>query len=294
MDEPETMESAGSRPGISELLADLRPHWWKIAGLSLAAGLIAFLWTLREPDIYRATAIITPAAEENRQSPAIGVLASYGISMGGPSKVEDLETLLKSNDLTVRVFRKYNIWPILKPKGFNPKTGKLVPGWKERGLSGRDAGGRVPGDWDVIRVSQKGLTLQSNRRSNTLSLAFESPSAQGSTDILRYYLDEAKDRLQEEALERATRNKKFITEQIGLTADALMRDRLYSSYGQELEREMMARNREQFGFKVIDAPRAPDFRTKPDRVGAATTTVMVSLPVWCMIFISRRRKRPPP
>jgi len=294
MDEPEATESAESRAGISDLLADLRPHWWKIAGLSLAAGLIAFLWTLREPDIYRATAIITPAAEENRQSPTIGVLASYGIAVGGPSKVEDLETLLKSNDLTVRVFRKYDIWPILKPKSFNPKTGKLVPGWKERVLSVKDAEGRVPGDWDAIRISQKGLTVQTNRRSNTISLTFESPSAEGSTAIIRYYLDEAKSRLQEEALERSTRNKKFITEQIGLTVDALMRDRLYSTYGQELEREMMARNREQFGFKVIDAPRAPDFRSKPDRVGAAVTTVVVSLPVWCMIFMYRRKKRTTP
>ena len=53
-------------------------------------------------------------------------------------------------------------------------------------------------------------------------------------------------------------NKKFIEEQIGKTVDALNRDRLYSLLGQEVEREMMARNREQFGFRVIDSPRVPD------------------------------------
>jgi hypothetical protein len=52
-------------------------------------------------------------------------------------------------------------------------------------------------------------------------------------------------------------NKKFIEEQIGKTVDALNRDRLYSLLGQEVEREMMARNREQFGFRIIDVPRIP-------------------------------------
>jgi len=80
---------------------------------------------------------------------------------------------------------------------------------------------------------------------------------------VKYYLDEGKSRLQEEALDRAVKNKKFIEEQIGKTVDALTRDRLYSLYGQEVEREMMARNREQFGFKVIDAPRVPDRKFKP-------------------------------
>lgn len=53
-------------------------------------------------------------------------------------------------------------------------------------------------------------------------------------------------------------NKKFIEEQIGKTVDALNRDRLHSLLGQEVEREMMAWNREQFGFRVIDVPRVPD------------------------------------
>ena len=75
---------------------------------------------------------------------------------------------------------------------------------------------------------------------------------------MKYYLDEGKSRLQEEAFDRAIKNKKFIEEQIGKTVDALTRDRLYSLYGQEVEREMMARNREQFGFRVVDARRVPD------------------------------------
>ena len=73
--------------------------------------------------------------------------------------------------------------------------------------------------------------------------------------IVQCYLQEGKDRLQEEALDRAVKNKRFLEEQIGKTLDALTRDRLYALHGKEVEPEMMARNRTQFGFRVIDAPR---------------------------------------
>ena len=81
------------------------------------------------PDIYQATAVLTPAVDEKRPNPALGVLASFGVDIGSPSKVEDLETLFQSNDLTARVFRKYNLWPIVLPDRFDPATGKMKFGW---------------------------------------------------------------------------------------------------------------------------------------------------------------------
>ncbi len=76
------------------------------------------------PDIYQATAVLTPAVDEKRPNPALGVLASFGVDIGSPSKVEDLETLFKSNDLTARVFRKYNLWPIVLPDRIRSRDGE--------------------------------------------------------------------------------------------------------------------------------------------------------------------------
>jgi len=291
MTESEPVDMSKERSGIDGWTAVIRPQWWKITVLSVLVGAVTFAWTLQWPDTYRATAIITPSVEEGKQSPAFGVLASYGISVGGPSKVEDLETLLRSGDLAIRIFRKYNAWQIVYPKRYNPVSGKLVPGWKERVLLRRDSAGRTPVDWDAIRASRKGLTIQTNRRNNTLTISFDAPSADGASAMVRQYLEEAKSRLQEEALERAARNKKFIEEQIGRTIDALSRDRLYSIYSQEVEREMMARNREQFGFRIIDAPRAPDVVHGPDRAGSAATGVFISMPFWIAVFLIGARKK---
>ena len=268
--------------------AILRKVWWKVVLLSLAVGVTVLLYMFTKPNIYQATAVITPSVDEKKQNPALGALASFGVSVGGPSSIEDLDTLFKSNDLAVRVFRKYNLWPILLADKFDPATGKVKPGWTDR-LFGKGKDQKPPGDWDAIRAAKGSLKVSVNKKAGTVSVSFESPSAEGSANIVKYFLDEGKNRLQEEALDRATKNKKFIQEQIGKTVDALNRDRLYSLLGQEVEREMMARNREQFGFRVIDSPRIPDRKSKPARAKTAVVVTLGAFVAACGFSLIRRR-----
>ena len=268
----------------------IRKQWWKIGLFSLVIGAATLIMMFRLPDIYRASTIITPAVEENKPNLALGALASIGLAVGGPSKVEDLETLFKSNDLTVRVFRKYNLWEIVIPDRYDSQTGMLRVSWSER-LLGQRTNARAPVDWDAIRAVQERLKVAVNKRSNTIFLSFDSPSPDGSERIVNCYLQQGKSRLQEEAFDRATRNKKFIEEQIAKTFDPLTKDRLYSLYGQEVEREMLARNREQFGFRVVDAPRAPDRKLKPRRAVGAVAATLLSIFIGCGYLLVRRPEK---
>jgi uncharacterized protein involved in exopolysaccharide biosynthesis len=291
MEERPPMEYREDEIDLGIYFAILRKAWWKVTLLSLGVGIVTLVVIFQMQNIYRATAIITPPVDEKKQNPAMGALASFGVTIGGPSSVEDLESVFKSNDLTVRVFRKYNLWPIVLADKFDPASGKVNPGWTDR-IFGGEKGPRPPGDWDAIRSAKDRLRVSVNKRSGTVSVSFESPSAEGSANIVRYFLEEGKNRLQEEALDRAIKNKKFIEEQIGKTVDALNRDRLYSLLGQEVEREMMARNREQFGFRVIDSPRIPDRKSKPEKWLSALMATLISGFAFSIYFFARdRRKR---
>jgi len=287
---PNPAEGREAVVDLGEYLLVFRKAWWKIILLSLAVGLVTLLVMFQQPNVYQAAAVITPPIEEKRQTPALGALASFGVDIGGPSKVEDLESLFRSNDLTVRVFTKFNLWPIVLEDRYDPATGKIRNSWTDR-LPGRGNAPKSPGDWDAIRAVKDRMRVSVNRKAGTLSISFESPSAEGSAEILKHYLEEGKSRLQEEALERAEKNKKFIQEQIGKTVDALTRDRFYTLYGQEVEREMLARNREQFGFRVIDSPRVPDRKSKPQRARAAVTATVLSFLAGCLFFLFRGKRR---
>jgi len=275
---------------LGEYFAILRKNGWKIVLFSLAVGLLTLPVMFLLPNIYQATSVLTPAVDERRPNPALGILASFGVDIGSPTKVEDLETLFKSHDLTVRVFRKYNLWTIVHPDKFDPTTGKMKFGWTDRLFRG-EKGPRAPGEWDAIRAAKDRLKVSVNKKVGTVSVSFESPSAEGSANIVKYYLDEGKSRLQEEALDRAVKNKQFIEEQIGKTVDALTRDRLYALYGQEVEREMLAQNREQFGFRIIDSPRVPDRKSRPSRLTATLLTTLGAIFVACFVFIVQGKKK---
>ncbi len=275
---------------LGDYLAVLRNAWWKVVLLSLTVGVVTLAVMLREPNVYQSMAVITPVGDEKRPSPTLGALASFGIDVGGASKIEDLETLFKSDDLTVRVFGKHNAWPIVLADRFDPKTGSIKAAWTDR-LFGEAKERKTPGDWDAIRAAKNLLRISVNRKASTISISFESPSPEGSAAMVKYYLDEGKSRLQEEALDRAIKNNKFIAQQIGRTVDALTRDRLYALYGQEVEREMLARNREQFGFRIIDSPRVPDRKTGPSRGLASLKSVLIAGIAFSAYFVVRDRRK---
>lgn len=276
---------------LGEYYRILRANFWKIAGISLGIGILTLLYMLTKPNLYRASAVIMPVEEETRQSVARGALSSLGIQVGGPTKVEDLEVLFKSDDLTVRVFTRHDHWATILGDSYDPKTKTVKPGFFSFLSSSRKEQSPLT-DWDAIRAADGRLAISTNRKMGTLSISFESPSAEGSASIVRQYLEEAKTRLQEEAFERASRNKKFIEEQIGKTVDALTRDRLYALYTQEVEREMLARNRDQFGFRIIDSPRVPDVKSRPARRRAAVIAALLSFLAAGFLFIRKEHRRP--
>ncbi len=275
---------------IGEFVLIMRRSWWKAGLVAIAAGLAALAATAALPNVYRATAVIAPAADEGKQAPFLGgALASFGIVVGGPTKVEDLESLFRSDDLAVRVFGKYDLWGAVYGGRYDPQTGMLAPGWTGR-LAGDARRPKRPDDWDAIRAARDGLKVSVNKRAGTLVVSFDSRSAEGSARVVRHFLEEGKNRLQEEALARASRNKQFIGEQIARTVDPLTRDRLYTLHGQELEREMLAKNREQFGFRLIDSPRNPDRKIGPRRAQDAVLAAMVGFLAACGVFLVRGRK----
>jgi len=275
---------------IMDYIAVLKKVWWKAALLSLAAGLATFLWLMLQPDIYQSKAVITPATETGKATTALGAFSMLGIDIGGMPKTGELETLFNSDELTVRVFRKYDLWPTLLGDGIDPATGMKKTGWLDN-VFGKKEEPKPPGDWDAIRLA-KGFLKVAVKKGDTILITVETRSPEGSARVLKCYLDEAKSRMQEEALDRAIKNNRFITDQIARTVDTLTRDRLYTLYGQEVEREMMARNREQFGFRIVDPPRVPDKKFRPMRAKSAVIATVLSFFPFCFLLIVFGKKTP--
>lgn len=267
-----------------DYLAPLRKAWWKILLLSLVAGAASYAIVRQLPNVYVATAVVGPPSDDAKQNTGLGALASLGVVVGGPTRVEDLESLFRSGDLAVRVFRKHDLWGEVLGDRYDRARG-IVKASRLARLLDADAKEKSPGDWDAIRIAAAALKVSVRKKSGTVSLSFESSSPEAAADVVRFYLEEGRSRIQEEALERSSKNRKFIQEQISATFDPLTRDRLYAIYGQEVEREMQARNREQFGFKVIDSARVPDRKIRPARGRIAAGVTLFSMVFLSLLFM---------
>src|SRR3990172_2203966 len=284
----------------SETLLDrfrlLKRVWWKILVLAVITSLATLILTLFLPNVYRSTAVLAPALDEDQNVSALGmVAASIGFPIGVPSKLEYLEALFNSRDLTARVFRKHSLWEAVFPDRYDPKKELLKVGFLDR-IGGVEGEWKKPTEWDAIRVAEENLVVALNSKLGVLSISFDTGYPESVERIVSLYVDEAKSVLQEEALERASKNKRFILEQISKTADALNRDRMYSLYGQEVEREMLARNREQFGFRLIDRPRVPDRKAKPHRILASVLVFLAvnSVSMFWYLFLAQPSYRQSP
>ena len=160
---------------IGAAFSDIRQHIWKILGISLGAGVLTFLFLLTRPNLYKSTAVIIPVEEDNKQGIALGALASLGLSVGGPAKVEDLELLFKSDDLTVRVFTRHDHWKTILGDAYDLATGEVKPGMLAFLSSGRKEPG-PPDDWDAILAAEDAKSVSLDRKTGSLTISFESTS----------------------------------------------------------------------------------------------------------------------
>ena len=284
------LEVEAEGPSLSEQLALVRGGWRRIAAIALGCGLAAALSSLAVHNTWRARAMLTPTGDDAKAaSGALGALASFGLQLGGPSKIEDLESLMKSEDLTARVFATHDFWGEVYGDQYDATTKMLRRGLLDQVLPGKPP--KPLGDWDAIRVADASLKVTMNKKAGTLQLTFESRTPEGCAAILNAYIEEARNRLVQEALERAQKNKAFIQQQITKSNDALARDHLFSLLGQELEKEMMAANREQLGFKLIDTPRAPDRKAGPARALITVFATLVAGFLAVAVTLSRGKGR---
>ncbi|MBI5015045.1 MAG: hypothetical protein HZB55_06085 [Deltaproteobacteria bacterium] len=270
---------------------------WPAKGWILVIGLVcgaaAFAVTSQMPNRYRATAVLKPdVPEQGKGSGILGGLAGFGLTIGGPTRVEDLEVLFRSKDLTVRVFSKHSLWPAVYPDRYDGKTGLLEPDWLDRLRADEAGAARPPGTWDAIRAADACLAVTSDRRTGVVSVSFDARAPGDAARVVGYFLDEAKNRLQEETLGRANHNKNFLAAQIDRTLDPIIRERLYALYGQEVEKEMMAKNREQFGFVLIDTPEVPDRKHSPWRLLLSALAAATGALLTCLWVLVRRSVTP--
>lgn len=175
-------------------------HFRFILLCTLLAGLTAFVLSLVIPKVYRAEVTLLPRQSSGGLSSLIGLSGAESMlpfgSMLGARKNEDLAEILVSRSMTERVVGKLNL-------------GKAISGWKTQE--------------ELVEIVRKSVKiLPANIKVKVITIQAEAKDSALAANIANAYADELKLFLDELGYSDATKNRKFIEEQLARTRQDLI------------------------------------------------------------------------
>ena len=259
----------------------LLKYKWLIFGIVFVTGLAAVIISLMLPNIYRSEATIMPRQQKkSAASSALSALGGLGgmagelVGLGGGGDVEKFEVVLKSRELARRVVEKYKLLPELFEEDWDP----LKKDWKEN---------PVPTLQDAYRlIIQEMLTVSRDRTTDVLTIKFDHEDPRFAKIMAEHYLTELSESLREDTLEDAAENKRFLTQQLEITSDALLKVKISELLSKEIEKETFARAQKYYSFIVLDPPVAPDLDKKVKPKRSLICILSVTIACFFAIFLA--------
>jgi uncharacterized protein involved in exopolysaccharide biosynthesis len=299
--------------------------FWRVLGkrkklvfwLTIITALTTAVFSLFLPNIYEAAAVITTVAEKDTStSAAMQMLSASGLaamadvagmSFPGGQKLNVLESYLKSNVVREKVITKHNLLPILFPRQWDDEKRtwkRSSPGLLtktvsslSRAVSPNDPAMQKPAEDGAptisagLRVLQPMVTIKSNVKANTLTITVDHRDPRIAAEIVAYILDTLQDHLSEEKKRNANENRDYLKEQLVRAVDPLTRQKIYSLLAKQIETALMAEVKGNI-FTVIDPPRVPDRKVKPNRTQLVGMSIVMSLfvGVFLAVFLEKREQ----
>jgi uncharacterized protein involved in exopolysaccharide biosynthesis len=302
-----TEEQKNSEQGLEEEEITLLSYWHiiqkrrkLIVRVVIAAVLATAVISLLMTNIYQAKAVITPITlKEGRSGDATlsTLMLQFGdisgIRLPGGSSVAEIVNLLKSNILREKIIERYQLLPVLFYKkwdaekkawkeglSLNPlvyieKLANIITSATQRGISEKHPD--IPDVWDGLRKLDKIVEISQNVKENAITITVDYRDPEMAARMVEYFLTALTDHMSSETRRVATINRQYLEEQLGKTADPLIRQKIYNLIAQQLETSMMAEVKENFAFKVIDPPKVPDKKISPKRIQMAILSFIVSI-----------------
>ena len=260
----------------SEEEINLLDYWrviWKqkilIISVIFLITLISIIISLNAVEIYQTTAIISPLREEkggggmsllSQQFGGLGNIA--GISLPSSKSSIEIMNLLNSNMIREKMIRKYNLLPVL----FSEKWDKEKKEWINK----------PPTMWDGIRSLSSRIKVTNNIKADIITVSAEFHNPEITVILVDDLLSTLTEHMSNESRKSALIKRQYLEEQLRSTSDPLIRQKIYNLISQQVETAMMSEMNEYFAYKVIDPPRVPDRRIRPDKRKTVVLSFIVS------------------
>ncbi|MBW6484675.1 MAG: hypothetical protein K0B01_00775 [Syntrophobacterales bacterium] len=251
---------------LLDLFIVLLRHKVMIISVVFLAGVAAVVASLLMTNIYRSEVMIAPTAQE--KGGALSALGGFGAmiasegGIGAGGSLEQFEVVLKSRELTGAIVREKNLLPVLFEDSWDAAAKK----WKDE----------PPKTEDIYKAVEALLDVKPDKKKNVMTVAFQSKDPAQAKQILDYFVVGMSEFLRQQKLEEALAQQKHLYQQLALTTDPLLKNKLYELIAKQIETETLAKVQKYYSFNIIDPSFVPERKFKPKRAQICLLTVVVA------------------
>jgi uncharacterized protein involved in exopolysaccharide biosynthesis len=240
-----------------ELLTEVKASKVMLCGLVAVFTLVGIVIGRLSHRQYEASTVLSPVADEGSgrmgglsalASQYSGLASLAGITLPGGSKKDESIAVLQSELLTERYIRDRNLLPILYADLWDPVAKK----WRTTDPK------KTPTLWKANRYFKTIRGVMEDKKGGLVILTIKwtdpKQAAQWANDLVKI----TNGYLREKAIQEAQRNIAYLNEQATRTNVIEAQKAVYSLLETEINKEMVARGREEYALKVIDPAFVPE------------------------------------
>jgi len=265
---------------LRELFSVLWKGKWIIMLFTIVFAAASVAYALSKPNIYTASVLLAPAAEEssamNGLASQFGGLASLaGVSLGSGStdKTGLAMAVLKSRQFLTSFVNRHDLKiPLFAGKEWDIHTGKLildntVYDTKQKKWTREVKPGRLsePSDWEVYKLFQELVLLDTDKKTGMITLSVEFLSPMLAKQWVDWLVLDLNKEMREKDSREVDRNINYLKANLEETNLADMRTVFYQLIEDQLKTKMLSQVREEYTFKTIDPAVIPEDKSKPKR-----------------------------
>jgi uncharacterized protein involved in exopolysaccharide biosynthesis len=285
MEEPEQISAPApdnDEIGLRELFRVFWAFKWLIASISFAAAVIAAIFALLLPDIYRAQALLAPNDQEGSgglsglasQYGGLASLAGISLSRGQPDKTALGLEILKSRKFISEFIERHDLLvPLIAAKGWDSETGELIidPDDYDTVSSEWVRGVRppkkvVPSMQEAYEEFEKVLSLSQDKNSRFVTLAISHYSPEVAKQWVDWLIEDINSTIMQKDVAEAEQAIEYLNKQIESTALSDLRSVFFGLIEEQTKTVMLAKVSDEYLLKTLDPAVAPEERSKPNRI----------------------------
>lgn len=296
---------------LRELFAALwRGKWWIVAS-TLVGAVIAVIFALSMPNIYRSEALLAPSPEQQggglaamaAQFGGLASLAGINLSGGsGPDKTAIAVEIGKSRQFLSHFIRQHQLEvPLLAVIKADKVTGELLVDkdiydvaskkWVREIPPGKSV---EPTDWELVKAFRDIASISQDAKSGLVTVAVEYYSPESAKQWVDWLVADLNEAMKLRDQTDATSNIAYLKSQLEKTSVADMQKVFYQLIEDQTKTLMLTEVNQEYVFKTLDPAVIAEEKAKPKRALIAVLGTLLGGMLGVMIVLVHHAISRPP